>query len=222
MKQFNDYFSYNSFFGLLKDTELYKDTYKSFAGRISICLSLLGTYILTKYYEFNGFAFYKKIDEVVATFTPGLFGLLGIYIAGVSLVISMPSKRTIENLDKQKKVDALVKMFFAYYFAGASLLVTIIGFITLHFREAIFMIYKELSTKYSCLALIDGANVYLVALFSLIGTYIFFFSLLYTVSLLGVCINVFFANIYMDREFEKEKRKQENERIHMVIIREHD
>lgn len=218
MKQLDDYFKYNSFFSLLKDTRHYKEAYKSVAGRLSFFLPLLATFVLVKYYQLDRSGFFKKIDDVVSAFTPGLFGLLGIYIAGVSLVLTMLSKKTIDNLDKQKKVDALVDMFFAYYFAGACLLVTIVGFTFLHFRNAFNMLYYALGGP----IITDGLNLVITVAACWFFTYVFFFSLTYTVSLLGLCINIFFANIYMDREFENEKRNNEKEKINIVMIREHD
>lgn len=218
MRQLDDYFKYNSFYSLLKDTRHYRETYQSVAGKLSIFLSILATFVLVNYYHLDRDGFFKRIDDVVATFTPGLFGLLGIYIAGVSLVLTMLSKKTIDNLDKQKKVDALVDMLFAYYFAGACLLVTIVGFTFLHFRYAFSLLYSSFGGP----VLKDWLDYFIKVAVCISFSYVFFFSLTYTVSLLGVCINTFFANIYMDREFENEKQNNEKEKIHIVVIREHD
>lgn len=50
-----------------------------------------------------------------------------------------------------------------------------------------------------------GVIVYLwITLFS------FFFSISYTVALLGTCINFFFANLYMDKSTEQIKNENNN------------
>lgn len=220
MKHLEDFFHYFSFFKFFRVTAKYKQCYQSTAGLISIILSVITTIILSLYYLHNSIVFYQKIDSFIVSFTPGLFGLLGVYIAGVSFMTAMISKKALDVVDEEEKIGLLAKMLFSYYFAGACLLLTIINLTFLYFRDAILVCYKMCREYINIDYVSASSNFLIVVVIIFISSYLFFFSISYTTSLLGLCINFFFANSYMEKKANKVGDNNNHDKVYLVLLKE--
>ncbi len=203
---------YISFFDFLRDTKKYRELVKDHSSILSIILSMFFTVVLYNYILFDKDYLNKTIDSLLLSFSAGLFSLLGVYIAGLAIFMSIIKPNTIENLNRRNRIHNLVGILFSFYFIGAFVLLTIILFIIAYFRLPIDLVLQRfLNENMYYFIVTKGVVVYLC-----ITLYSFFFSISYTVALLGTCINFFFANLYMDKSTEQ--IKNENNHIYATYI----
>lgn len=203
---------YISFFDFLRDTKKYRELVKDHSSILSIILSMFFTVVLYNYILFDKDYLNKTIDSLLLSFSAGLFSLLGVYIAGLAIFMSIIKPNTIENLNRRNRIHNLVGILFSFYFIGAFVLLTILLFIVAYLRLPIDLLLQHLLNENMYNFIINkGIVVYL-----LITLYSFFFSISYTVALLGTCINFFFANLYMDKSTEQ--IKNENNNIYATYI----
>lgn len=203
---------YISFFDFLRDTKKYRELVKDHSSILSIILSMFFTVVLYNYISFDEDYLNKTIDSLLLSFSAGLFSLLGVYIAGLAIFMSIIKANTIENLNRRNRIHNLVGILFSFYFIGAFVLLTILLFIVAYLRLPIDLLLQRLLNENMYNFIINkGIVVYL-----LITLYSFFFSISYTVALLGTCINFFFANLYMDKSTEQ--IKNENNNIYATYI----
>lgn len=184
---------YNSFCSLIKDTKKWKELYKERSSIIAIILTITFSCLLSYIFYYKPCAFVKEMSNLIEVLIPALIGLLGFYIAGLAILASLIDMKTICILDKQSKIENLVGVLFCYYFAGAAILVTII----------------DLLFCYLCFIINLPVPVAFVYFFILMSCLLFFFSICYTVALLGSCINFLFLMFHLQgcsgKTFEKEK-----------------
>lgn len=203
---------YISFFDFLRDTKKYRELVKDHSSILSIILSMFFTVVLYNYISFDKDYLNETIDSLLLSFSAGLFSLLGVYIAGLAIFMSIIKPNTIENLNRRNQIHNLVGILFSFYFIGAFVLLTILLFIVAYLRLPIDLLLQRLLNENMYNFIINkGIVVYL-----LITLYSFFFSISYTVALLGTCINFFFANLYMDKSTEQ--IKNENNNIYATYI----
>lgn len=203
---------YISFFDFLRDTKKYRELVKDHSSILSFILSMFFTVVLYNYILFDKDYLNKTIDSLLLSFSAGLFSLLGVYIAGLAIFMSIIRPNTIENLNRRNRIHNLVGILFSFYFIGAFVLLTITLFIIAYFRLPIDSVLQRfLNENMYYFIVTKGVVVYLW-----ITLYSFFFSISYTVALLGTCINFFFANLYMDKSTEQ--IKNENNHIYATYI----
>lgn len=197
---------YISFFEFLRDTKKYRELVKDHSSILSIILAIIFTAVLYNHISFDKEYLNKTIDPLLLSFSAGLFSLLGVYIAGLAIFMSIIKPNTIENLNRRNRIHNLVGILFSFYFIGAFVLLTILLFIIAYFRLPIDLVLQRLVNENTYNFIVTkGVIVYLwITLFS------FFFSISYTVALLGTCINFFFANLYMDKSTEQIKNENNN------------
>lgn len=203
---------YISFFDFLRDTKKYRELVKDHSSILSIILAIIFTVALYNYISLDKEYLNKTIEPLLLSFSAGLFSLLGVYIAGLAIFMSIIKPNTIENLNRRNRIHNLVGILFSFYFIGAFVLLTILLFIIAYFRLPIDLVLQRLLNENTYNFIVTkGVIVYLwITLFS------FFFSISYTVALLGTCINFFFANLYMDKSTEQ--IKNENNNIYTTYI----
>lgn len=197
---------YISFFEFLRDTKKYRELVKDHSSILSIILAIIFTAVLYNHISLDKEYLNKTIDPLLLSFSAGLFSLLGVYIAGLAIFMSIIKPNTIENLNRRNRIHNLVGILFSFYFIGAFVLLTILLFIIAYFRLPIDLVLQRLVNENTYNFIVTkGVIVYLwITLFS------FFFSISYTVALLGTCINFFFANLYMDKSTEQIKNENNN------------
>lgn len=186
---------YISFCDFLCNTHKYKELWKEHSAILSIILATIFTYILYDYINFNEEYLAKTIDPLLLSFSAGLFSLLGVYIAGLAIFMSIITKNTLEALNMKNAVQKLVSIFFSFYFIAAFVFMTIVLFSIAYFRLPIASFLKQNLSSATYALFIDKSLISYIW----ITLFCFFFSISYTVALLGTCINFFFANLYMDK-----------------------
>lgn len=184
MARITEFRKYNTFFSLMKETKKYKELYSEHCAWIACILTFIFSLILIYFYNIDSKKFFDIIPNILLTFSSGLLGLLGVYITGLALMVSIISQKTLQFLDKEDKVHTLVGILYCFYFAGAMIMATIIDFMLCYFL--IFTGYQ--------------VHDLIIYLFIVISCFLFLFSIAYTVALLGTCINIYFANINIERE----------------------
>lgn len=193
MSKLADYQKRFTFVKFLIETHKYRELYKDKVGKFSILLAILFTKILCDYLIIDPEFLSKNIDPILISFSAGLIGLLGVEIAGLSIFMAMITPKALANLDKKGKIHLLVSIYFSFYFIGAIVLITILLLIIAYLRLPVELFIKNYFTD-------NIDSIYNIAkLYMFLLLFSFFFSISYTVALLGTCINFFFANIYMDK-----------------------
>lgn len=183
MAKLHEYFEYKSYFSLLRTSKKWRELYKGNVCLVSCILSIiLFVVIIGLTYIIN----YSKLADILVTIDialfPALIGLLGFLITGIALLASMITDRAIIVLDKRNMVETFVDLLFSFYFIGSVLGINIFLLIIDYFLLKI------------------PQNTYGWFFIVLLGVtiYITFYSILYTIALLGTCINTFFASILLN------------------------
>lgn len=181
MSRLKDFYKYRTFFSLLRITKKYKELFFSHEAVLTSILSII-TIILIVYIYFK-ISDTKLIDvfkNLLNLLIPALIGLLGFIIAGITLMATIISKEALKRIDESNKIEKLAGILYSFYFEGFIIGVNIM-----------LMIYVYLILY---IPMIINFNILVIII--IIMSYIFWFAVIYAITLLGTCINFFFMNIY--------------------------
>ena len=193
MAKMQDYFKYNSYFSMLFQTKKYKEFYVGHVAMISfIASAILICIIVNLHYNIEPEKMTSLLSTIILAVAAGLIGLLGFLITGVSLLAVLMTEKSLEALEKKQIVDTLVEVLFSFYFAGSIIGITVFMFIVNY-----FVLQFELNF-----------NNYFFFTMLILNTYFCSYSILYSVALLGSCINAFFTNIYLSKDWETSDDKK--------------
>lgn len=186
-RDFKYYRSNNRFFGLLKDSKKYKNLWSPKEGLasliITVFLTMLVWFVLKSYDLSNSVEvdkIFTNIRSIILTFIGGFLSVLGFTIGGLALITGTISENVLRNIEKDDKEESLVNVIFIFYFSG--------------FLNGLNVLILS--------------SVYLVSLFNLPVSpwlfititapviYLLFFSLIYSIMLLGTCIRIFLLRDY--------------------------
>jgi len=188
-----DYFSTKetSFFHLLKNTKKWKELYNQKESILAMILALLFTVFLvgicmvTPFEKFN-----ELLLQVLYLIISAATGMLGFIISGLAIFTGTITNRLVKNIDADDKITALVGILFSFYFIGAfigiSIFIYFLGYI---------LLLSELTFYFECFLML-----------TVIIAYLFSFSILYSVSLLGTCIRLFFVSYKYSSESKDDER----------------
>lgn len=185
MAKIDDFKKYNTFYSMLWVTKKYKECFAEHAGKISIFFTIIFSIMLCLLYNHNSYVFFSKIESVLITISAGLLGLLGVYITGLALMVSVITKESINQIDVLSKAESLVGVLFCYYFAGGFILITIFDFLLCYFLINLNIFVNE----------------FFVYFMIILSCWLFAFSICYTVALLGMSINIFFVNLHLTKQY---------------------
>lgn len=162
--RFRDYFC---------ETKMYKEVYQSKESWISIIIGGMVTYftifiVLPVINPTNNFL------NLLTIIVGGAFGLLGFLIGGMALIVGSISDRMINIIDEGKAFDQLLAIIFRFYYDGA-----IIGLL-------IFVSIFD----YLLLILPIPFYPWLLGTITFINTYLFCYSTILSVMLLGTPIRL--------------------------------
>ncbi len=105
----------------------------------------------------------------------GLFGLLGFLIGGLAILTGTLGNKVIKHINENRTIKNLISIIFNFYFAGAIAGLTIVLSLL-----AYLITYVNLPLNY----------VFFIVI-TLVVTHLTYFSLIYSVMLLGTCIRLF-------------------------------
>ncbi|AYE53513.2 hypothetical protein OEA_28000 (plasmid) [Priestia megaterium NCT-2] len=123
-------------------------------------------------------------QNILLNTTFGLLGLLGFIISGLAVISGTIGHQVTHKIIKKKKFDSLLSILFSFYFIGRFIGILIVLFILSYFIMGI-------SLKF---------NIYLYGAISIVLSYSLFFTVFFSVSLLGTCLNMFVLNYSYSRD----------------------
>ena len=166
---------------MLMTTKKYKEFLFRKEAIVSLFFSLLICVVLIFLYkDVTDAAMTNTLKNILVMLIPGLIGLLGFLVTGLAMMASIITREAVRKIDEMEKAKSLAGILFSFYFEGfvigLNILCMIFSYIILDFPASF--------------------NVYCLIGVSFFLAYIFWFSILYAISLLGTCINFFFVNVY--------------------------
>lgn len=178
------------FIHLLKLTkkweELYESTESLLAVVISIIISIIWIYLFNTI-DIN--VFNDIIREVSTNIFAALIGMLGFIISGLAILTGTITERVIDLIDKKGIVTSLISILYSFYFIGAFIGVSILLFITMY----LLSFPDIVATNFS------------VAFISFSLSYMFCFSVIYSIALLGTCLRIFLVSYKFIKDDREEK-----------------
>lgn len=174
--------SFRSFFILTKK-------YREFISLESVCSFILSIgYLAIECQMIEKRELIYQIYSLYLLMIPPYIGIIGFLFAGLALMASIMTPKALKRIDNEGKILQFSSILFSFYFCGALVLISI-GL------AALFFIF----TQFELLEIYVLPNK-LFLLFAEFGLYFLVFALIYTVSLIGSCIKLYFLNIYMEQK----------------------
>lgn len=173
----------NSFRSMLLDTRKYRELYKTNEAKVAICCAIFFTADI--HFLIVSTTFSEMIEvsrDILGILISGMLGLLGFLVTGLAMMASIITQKAVKKIDSEGKTKSLAGILFSFYFEGAMVGLNI-------FLMIFFYIFLASNVHIQACAFIFA---------TLCMTYIFSFTILYAVTLLGSCINFFFVNVYYD------------------------
>ena len=177
---------FHSFLSLLLTTRKYRVFYQSTESRLALLLAtLFGIYIC---HLSTTTIFIAAINNIIPSLILGMFLLLSILMLGLALLCKLFANDVVIRIDKDHKTNSLTSILFSFYFAAVIVAIALVMlfFTTLAMTSYTFMSFNML---FAC---------------TIIISYLVLFSIIYTVSLFGTCINAFFLTISIESKKDDE------------------
>lgn len=183
------YFDKNRYFDMLKSTKVYKDIYWSKECFFSILFTILILFLF-KNMPIESFTkeLSDKLSDLLGVLIGSIFGMLGFVIGGLALIVGSIGKKMIDKINNDEKFNSLLGIIFRFYFVGSILALTAL---TQIFTYIILMFPSEFEKKLTCFLIF-------------INSYLFIFSLISSVMLMGSCIRLMILQYYYEEE-DKDK-----------------
>ncbi|MGF7431083.1 hypothetical protein PQ689_03275 [Thermoanaerobacterium thermosaccharolyticum] len=186
-----DYFystKHTKFMHLLKISLKWKELYNSNEAKLSFIISILAAIIWR--YLFNSVKselFNQIIRDITLSLFESLIGMLGFIISGLAILTGTITKRVIESINNKKMIKNLISILYSFYFIGAFIGMTIIVYIGMY-----LMSFSDIV-----------ATSYTTVIISFILSYMFCFSIFYSIALLGTCLRIFLVSYEFSNENQK-------------------
>lgn len=169
------YTKHDRFFDFLKASEMYKGIYSSKEGIISLLLSIiLSVYIYFLEKNFPKVNMTTNLTNILGIILSCSFGLLGFLVGGMAIITGSIDQETISIVDRAGKYRYLLGIVFQFYYdgfiIGALIIVSLIN--------------------YFLLLLPFKFNMFWLTLLTFGNSYLFFYSLILSIMLLGTAIRL--------------------------------
>lgn len=192
-----------SYFVLLKSSEKYVELYKETEGIVSLWGSVLITCLICfVVYNMNSIDnITSLLSDLLINLSMALIGLLGVLISGIAIFTGTMTNKLVRKIESDNKSRQIVNILYSFYFISGIVGLTVVMFIIMYILVRSDFIFSF------------GALV----IFSIICSYLFLFSVLYTVALCGTCIRLFLVSYrYSDSRFWNENKANKYWAIHLV------
>jgi hypothetical protein len=169
------YYSKNSFFDFLKNTDTHKDLYWSKEAFFCLILSCFVTYLLFSLISISPTEqTSEQLRNLLGILIGALVGLLGFVIGGLALIVGSIGKKMIDFISSKEQFSELLGIVFRFYYIGSILgAATVIHLVS-----------------YIVLLLPTNFNFVLSVIALFLNSYAFLFSLLSSIMLMGSCIKL--------------------------------
>ena len=175
----------NSFRSMLLDTKKYRELYNTNEAKVALCCAIFFT--VDVYFLSLSATFSEMVDvlqNILGILISGMIGLLGFLVTGLAMMASIITQKAVRKIDSDGKTKSLAGILFSFYFEGAMVGLNVF-LMTFFYIFLAFIVSIRLQTF----------------IFAILGiAYVFSFTVLYAVTLLGSCINFFFVNVYYDNQ----------------------
>jgi MFS family permease len=179
------FYRHNGFFELLKATKKYKELIGSTEALVSLILSIIFT---VAFYFISGPLSEDKFNELIRSLllniTAGLISVLGFTVGALAIMSGTISNRLVNKVVEEEKIKYLMGVIYSFYFSGVVIGCTIISFLFMYLIS-----YSNLQV--TAIAMI-GVSMFL--------SYFFWFSIIYSIALLGTCVRIFLLNYKFSQE----------------------
>lgn len=188
-----DYFSTKAtkFLYLLKTTSKWKELYNQAESKLAILLSVVVPIVLFWVYknsEFNEFI--GLIQNIIQTLIETSIGMLGFIISGLAIFTGTITNKLVKNVDSEGKANSIIGILFSFYLVGVEIGLGIIFY---------FLMQFILTTNLSF-------SIIGFCIFAVMTSYLFLFSIFYSISLLGTCLRIFLVSYrYSKDEFDSDR-----------------
>lgn len=185
------YYQNNRFWKLFWKSKKYRDLLFSKEAFFCLCLSIITTYLLmlimTEHTsmeldyptvlssELDLKELTDTIRSLLLTIGGGFFSLLGFSVGGLAILTGTISSDVISKIVNKEKIDDLMSVIFNFYMAGA-----ITGFSIILCVITYVFTFTAIEFK-----------IWLFLIWSLVLSYFVYFSIVYSIMLLGTCIRLF-------------------------------
>ena len=181
------YYQYDRYFDFLKSSRKWIDLLWSKEAAVSIGIAIAFAVIVREAYQVSPIAdFLNGIRTALITLGAALLGVLGFLIGGLAIISGTISNKILKKINSEEKFNHLMEIVFTFYFDGSLIGVTLLNFITLYFCS-----YTDW--------LISAKSVFFITLFS---GYLFWFSVIYSIMLLGTCLRLLLLSCPAEGSFQ--------------------
>lgn len=179
---------YNRFQHLLIETRKYKDFFWSKEALFSLCIALISTYLMKTVASSNLSRALEMAEMLIPSFIGGMLTILALSLTGLAIVTSTLGEKFITIITKHGKLYSVLGILFNFYFAGFVIGITIVS----------------LTFTYITMSISKPFNDLLYIILAFVNSYLVFFSVIYSIMLLGTCIRMFLVKYAVEKKFNKE------------------
>ena len=180
LKKIEDFdYKETSFFRLLCTTQKWKEIYNQVESKLAFLVSCAIIMILV--FLFNNISekeYNELIKDLLNIGLTTVIGLLGVIISGIAIFTGTITNKLVKNIDNDDKAVSLVGILFSFYYIGV-----IIGMSTVLYIIMYLFWYSHIE--------VSVTKIYLVGF---ILVYFYFYSIFYSISLIGTCLKLFFVS----------------------------
>ena len=177
------YYSKNRYIDFLLNTKTYRDIFWSKECLVSFIVSVL---IMLLFYlmplNIYDHEFSQKLSDLLGILIGSIVGLLGFVIGGLALIVGSIGKKMIDKISNENSITELLGIIFRFYYIGSILAFTVL----IHILTYIILFYPY------------SFNVILTMCLFFLNSYLFIFSLVSSVMLMGSCIRLMILQYYFE------------------------
>jgi len=179
---------YNRFHQYLLATKKYTDLFWSKEAFLNFILTVFISSLLMKSAMYSELEAISLVNSIIPVFIGGLLTILGLSLSGLAIVTATLGDKFLTTIIKAKKLDSLFSIIFNFYFAGFIIGLTVV----------------ILTISYVLLSFKTDFSLPTYFIFSFISIYLVFFSVIYSIMLLGTCIRLFLTKYTVLKKEDEE------------------
>lgn len=177
------FYKNNRYIDFLKSTSAYKDIFCSKEALVSLFLSMGASTLLVVLVLNNPDSETSTLlVDLLGIVIGAVFGLLGFVIGGLALIVGSIGRKMISVVNDSGKFSYLLSIIFRFYFVGSVLGASVV----LHIFTYIILLFP------------NQFNFIFTGFLLLINSYLFFFSLIASIMLMGSCIRLMLLQYYFE------------------------
>lgn len=181
---------YNRFHHLLRKYKKYRFIYWSKQALLSLIITITITALMRM-------VAIESIEEanvlsrtLITAFISGMLTILALSLTGLAIIVSSFSEKFLTIVIRESKLNSFVSILFNFYFAGFVIGVSVL----------------LLTISYIVLSISMPFSLGLYSFLIFTTTYSVFFSIIFSIMLLGTCIRMFLVKYAVEKKFTTDKK----------------